>query len=208
MYREEFINFIIKNYSDFSVEYYDEELYHVKHFTYKDFHINFTWDYKYYFLSLSVDGFNTIKFGMVIRKLTEKSLKYKINKFVKNIKKIELVIEKLKKEEPKIIKKVNNFIEKKFPIYNDYDKKRISIKLKDSHKPRGRFTSTVNYDVTLEDPKELYYNVYIVLENSNTQVYLKFKYNNGVLTIYKLGEYYLNKNITNIIRSERLKSLF
>jgi hypothetical protein len=121
MYREEFINFIIKNYSDFSVEYYDEELYHVKHFTYKDFHINFTWDYKYYFLSLSVDGFNTIKFGMVIRKLTEKSLKYKINKFVKNIKKIELVIEKLKKEEPKIIKKVNNFIEKKFPIYNDYD---------------------------------------------------------------------------------------
>lgn len=201
--KEEVINIIKDKFSNENFKYPENS--YGQDVLYKDqnISINITWRYVTLYFTTPINMSN-IQINMVRHKITKERILTKFRKMLRLIDKVDEVLKTLNSKKEEITRKVNLIIK------NDYNTEadKVIIKLNKSQKLIGRYRfRNVDYDVSIKDQKT-YYEILASVHVGREKVSLTFKYIDSNLILLRRNESYQSKNISNIIRSEKLKSLF
>ena len=153
---------------------------------------------------------------MVRETLTEKKVLYTFGKLIKNINKLDSLL--LKKED--IINKIKPIIVSILKKEYDFDsflpdlifgEDNFKVKFPNSTKFYRRRSKSTSYNIEIEDPDKISYDITYRINERNLYVALHFNYSSisNKLILIKKEESYKNrsKDVTKIIRSEKLKKL-
>lgn len=199
MYQEEIINIIKEKYPS-KYNFVDGNI------LYKDRSINIFSSYRYVtFHFKTPSNISNIEINMVRRKVTKERVLSKFRSMIRLIDKVDKIIETLNSKREEIAEKVDNFTKNEYGAEID----KIKITLNKSQKPIGRYRyKNVDYDVSIK--QKTFFEILVSINQNlgRDKVLLTFKYVDPNLILLRRTESYHSKNISNIIRSEKLKSLF
>ena len=175
----------------------------------KKYILEITDDWKYFVFDSGLFKHNIKNIRVSISKkyATEKSVLSKFREVLRRINKFHQIIcnkeEHIKKIEP-IIKsyiKTNYFIETDLNLNVNFPKSHYLV--------NGRYRTTA-FDTNKENPENVKYSIFIVVTENKDDYHFQFQFNvkqKKLILLKKLVNYYIAKDVTKIIRSEKLKNL-
>ena len=165
-----------------------------------------------FYYDTSSFGVKFIQNSMVRETLTEKKVLYTFGKLIKNINKLDSLL--LKKED--IINKIKPIIVSILKKEYDFDsflpdlifgEDNFKVKFPNSTKFYRRRSKSTSYNIEIEDPDKISYDITYRINERNLYVALHFNYSSisNKLILIKKEESYKNrsKDVTKIIRSEK-----
>lgn len=157
-------------------------------------------------------GLKTIRVPMLRYYLTEDKLILKFDSILRSIKKAHYIINKKYEHDIKINKAITKFIKSKFGVvFGSNESDRVDIKFKSkSYRQQNGYYKTSKVDVLKEVIKRFSFEydiTYNFIDIDKNIYECRFSYKNSKLILEYYYKYYKNKDVTNIIRSEKLKTL-
>lgn len=152
-----------------------------------------------------------IKVTMENCRICENKVLLKFGEIIRNLNKVIFFLDKKEEHKKKIEPILVKYIKDKFDIdFYDNDKNHINLTFcrKSYYTKAGRyFSSNVDTRYEKKNKFDYHYDIYVNCVNEDFKISVKFRYTNKLIYVGFDKHYDNKKNITNIIRSERLKNL-
>lgn len=207
--KDEVINSIkkSKNYLKYKLNFDEQNQKIIYTLNNKNYTFFITSDWKQY--SLTCSHYSDIKHMVVsIKKdtISDEKINQALSKLIKWINSTENFFIRTESHIKKLNKIISTYIKRNYKT--DLTEFKINISVKKDVKYRGKKTETISPFDTRKNIAEIKYDISTnFLTKEETIVFLNFLYEKGVLTLIKEDERFNRKDISKIIRAEKLKNL-